>query len=276
VTALACSTPPEGYARWTLRLLADKVVELGWIESISHTDVGRILEKNELKPWQRKQWCIGQVTDEFLWRMEKVLDLYEQPYDPKRPLICFDERPCQLIDDVLTPLAMEPGKPKREDHHYERHGVCALLIAFEPLTGQRFVQIRQQRTKQDYAHFMKELAYMHYSGVEQIVLVQDNLNTHSPGSFYATFKAEEAFALAERFQMHYTPKHASWLNMVEIELSVLSRQCLDRRIGDIQTFEHEVLVWTRKRNDQRTTIHWQFTKNDARIKLERLYHTHQN
>jgi hypothetical protein len=271
VTAVACSTPPEGRSRWTLQLLADQLVELGFTESISHTQVGRILEKNDLKPWQHKQWCIGKVTSGFLWRMEKILDLYEQPYNPKRPQICFDERPCQLIDDVLTPLAMEPGKPKREDTQYERKGVCSLLIAFEPLTGQRFVQIRKQRTKQDYAYFMKELADVHYLKAEQIVLVQDNLNTHSPGSFYATFSAKEAFALAERFQMHYTPKHASWLNMVEIELSILARQCLNSRIGDMQTLEREVLALVKKRNDQKATVQWQFTKNDARTKLERLY-----
>ena len=271
VTAVACSTPPEGYARWTLQLLADRLVELGFIESISHTQVGRILEKNELKPWQRKQWCIGKVTSQFLWRMEKILDLYEQPYNPQRPQVCFDERPCQLIDDVLAPLPMEPGKPKREDTQYERKGVCSLLIAFEPLTGQRFIQIRQQRTKQDYACFMKELADARYPKADQIVLVQDNLNTHSPGSFYATFKAEEAFALAERFEMHYTPKHASWLNMAEIELSILARQCLKRRIGDMQTLEREVLALAKKRNAQKATVQWRFTKNDARTKLKRLY-----
>ena len=271
VTAIACSEPPEGRARWTLRLLADQLVELGFIESISHTQVGRILEKNDLKPWQHKEWCIGKVTSEFLWLMEKLLDLYEQPYNPKRPLVCFDERPCQLIDDVLTPLAMEPGKPKREDTQYERKGVCSLLVAFEPLTGQRFVQIRKQRTKQDYARFMKELADVHSPKAEQIALVQDNLNTHSPGSFYATFSAQEAFALAERFQMHYTPRHASWLNMVEIELSILSRQCLKRRIGDMKTLEQQVLALVKERNAQKATVQWQFTKNKARNKLERLY-----
>ena len=172
---------------------------------------------------------------------------------------------------ILEPLPMKPGKPKREDAQYERKGVCSLLIAFEPLTGQRFVQIRKQRTKRDYAFFMKELADAHYPEVEQIVLVQDNLNTHSPGSFYATFPAQEAFALAERFEMHYTPKHASWLNMVEIELSILARQCLERRIGDVRVLEREVLAWVKERNAQRATVQWRFTKNDARIKLERFY-----
>lgn len=208
--------------------------------------------------------------------MEKILDLYEQPYDPKRPLLCFDERPCQLIEDVLAPLPMKPGNPKRQDYHYKRNGVCALLMAFEPLTGQRYVQVRQRRTKKDYAEFMHELAERHYPDAEKIVLIQDNLNTHSPGSFYQRFAPEEAFALAERFEMHYTPKKASWLNMIEIELSVFERQCLDRRIGDIQLLESEVLALTKQRNDQRATVHWRFTKNDARVKLHKLYTICQN
>jgi hypothetical protein len=203
--------------------------------------------------------------------MENILHLYELPYDPKRPLICFDERPCQLIEDVLVPLPMEPGKTKREDYHYKRNGVCTVFIAFEPLTGQRFVQVRQRRTKKDYAEFMQELAESHYPSAEKIVLVQDNLNTHSPGSFYEAFRPEEAFALAQRFEMHYTPIKASWLNMVEIELSVLSKQCLDRRIGDIEILEREVLTWARQRSDQRTTVQWQFTQVKARHKFKKFY-----
>lgn len=203
--------------------------------------------------------------------MENILYLYSLPYDPSRPLVCFDERPCQLIEDVLVPLPMEPGKTKREDYHYKRNGVCTVFIAFEPLTGRRFVQVRQRRTKKDYAEFMQELAESHYPSAEQIVLVQDNLNTHSPGSFYAAFDPDEAFALAQRFEMHYTPIKASWLNMVEIELSVLSKQCLDRRIGDLDTLEREVLAWVRRRNDQHATVHWQFTQVKARDKFKRFY-----
>jgi len=271
VIALACSTPPQGQAQWTLRLLADRVVQLGFIKSISHTQVGRILKENELKPWLHKQWCLGKLTDTFLWRMEEILHLYERPYDPKRPLLCFDERPCQLIEDVLTPLPMEAGKPKREDAEYKRNGVCALLIAFEPLMGTRFVQVRPRRTKLDYAQFMQTLAREHYPTAQKLVLIQDNLNTHTPASFYTAFSAREAFALAQRFEMHYTPKHASWLNMVEIELSVLARQCLDRRIGDRETLAREVIPWVAKRNAQGATVDWQFTKTDARSKFERFY-----
>jgi len=202
--------------------------------------------------------------------MEDILHLYGQPYDLKRPLICFDERPCQLIEDVLVPLPMKPGQSKRQDYHYKRNGVCNIFIAFQPHTGQRWAQVRERRTKRDYAAFMQELATCHPE-TEKIVLVQDNLNTHTPGSFYAALEPEKAFALAQRFEMHYTPPKASWLNMVEIELSALSRQCLDRRIGDIETLEREVLLWTEKRNIQQTTVQWQFTKDLARNKFERFY-----
>jgi transposase len=276
LTALACSTPPEGFARWTVRLLADKLVELGLIEAISSTRVWELLESNDLKPWQKKQWCIGDLTTEFLWRMENILDLYELPYNPKRPLICFDERPCQLLNHVVMPLPMEPGTPQREDYQYERNGVCSLLIAFEPLKGYRFVQVRAQRTKQDYARFMNELADTQYPQADHLILVQDNLHTHTPGSFYAVFPAPEAFAFAKRFVMHATPNHASWLNMVEIELSVIAKRCLDRRIGDQDTLEREVLACVKERNEQHATVQWRFTKNDARTKLKRFYPIDQN
>ncbi len=203
--------------------------------------------------------------------MENILALYERPYDPKRPLICVDERPCQLLGDVLVPLPMEPGKAKREGYQYKRNGVCTVFIAFEPLTGQRFVQVRKRRTKKDYAEFMKYVADTFYPDVDQLVIVQDNLNTHNPSSFYTILEPEQAFNLATRFEMHYTPTKASWLNMVEIELSILSKQCLDRRIADIKTLEHEVLVWVELRNDTSATIHWQFTKIDARVKFKKFY-----
>ncbi len=202
--------------------------------------------------------------------MEDILDLYERPYDPKRPLICFDERPCQLIGDVLVPLPMKPGKPKREGYQYKRNGVCTVFIAFEPLTGWRFVQVRKRRTKKDYAEFMQAIA-QHFAQAEKIVVVQDNLNTHNPSSFYVAFSPEEAFALAGRFEMHYTPTKASWLNMVEIELSILSKQCLDRRIADIETLAREVLTWVELRNAKRATIDWQFTQNKARDKFQKFY-----
>lgn len=207
--------------------------------------------------------------------MEDILYLYELPYDPKRPLICFDERPCQLISDVVVPIPMKPGCPKKEDYEYGRNGTCCILIAFEPLTGKRIISVKEHRTNVDYADFMKILA-QHYPDAETIVLVQDNLNTHKPGSFYDAFPPEEAFELAKRFEFHYTPKKGSWLNMVEIEISALSKQCLDRRIGNMETLAKEVSAWEQERNRTGATVRWKFNKNDAREKLSRHYSKLQN
>jgi hypothetical protein len=207
--------------------------------------------------------------------MEDLLDLYERPYDPKHPVICYDERPCQLIDDVIVPVPMKPGKPQKRDYEYRRNGTCSILIAFEPLTGKRVVQVSKHRTKADYARFMKRLA-LQYPEAEPIELVQDNLNTHTPGSFYRVFPPQEAFELAKKFNCHFTPIKGSWLNMVEIELSALSRQCLDRRIGNIGKMAYEVSVWERERNRIKATVRWQFTKEDARDKFHRHYLNIQN
>ena len=207
--------------------------------------------------------------------MEHILDLYAQPYDGKRPLWCFAgalwARPCQLLGDKLVPIPMQPGKQWRYDHHYERHGVCNLLVAFQPHTGQRVVQVRQQRTARDYADFMIALKTLHNPGADALQIVQDNLNTHSPSSFYTVLPPAQALAMANQFEMHYTPKNASWLNMVEIELSVIARQCLDRRIDSMQRLEQEVLTFVAERNRHACTIHWQFTPELARIKFDRFY-----
>jgi len=207
--------------------------------------------------------------------MEQVLDIYERPYDPQRPVVCFDERPCQLLGDVLMPIPMKPGHVERQDYHYERHGTCVVLMAVEPLAGHRLVKVTEQKTKKDYAEFMKDLSH-HYSDADKIILVQDNLNTHNPSSFYEVLDAPEAFALSQRFEMVYTPKKASWLNMAEIELSALSKQCLDRRIDQRRILTKEVLAWSTKRNRLQTKITWHFTKNHARDKLNRAYETIKN
>lgn len=204
--------------------------------------------------------------------MEQVLDIYERPYDPAYPVVCFDERPCQLLGDVLMPIPMKPGRIERQDYEYKRNGTCVVFMAVEPLAGYRVVTVTERRAKSDYAGFMKALAAS-YPDAEKIVLVQDNLNTHNPSSFYETFPAAEAFVLAQRFEMVYTPKKASWLNMAEIELSALSKQCLDRRIAEIDTLDKEVTAWTKRRNRTKAGISWNFTKNDARKKLSRLYNT---
>lgn len=205
-----------------------------------------------------------------MWQLEHLLALYAQPYNPQRPLVCFDERPCFLIGDVVLPLPMTPGKPKREDFHYSKHGSCALLMAFEPHTGRRWAQVYPRRTAREYTAFMQYLNAQ-FPEAEQIDLVQDNLNTHQGGSFYAHLSPENAFALAERFDMHFTPKGASWLNMIEIEFSVLSKQCLDRRIPDQPQLEREILAWVEARNARRATVTWQFSIATARDKLQRHY-----
>lgn len=202
--------------------------------------------------------------------MEEVLDIYEQAYNPLRPIICFDERPCQLIDDVIAPIPMKKGQVLRQDHHYKRNGTCCVMVAIEPLAGKRIIAVKKRRTKKDYADFMKQLEKI-YHKADKIVLVQDNLNTHTPSSFYEAFSPEKAFWLTQRFQMVYTPKKASWLNMAEIELSALSRQCLDRRIANMAIFSDEVYAWAKRRNQKKTTVSWQFTKNIAREKLGRHY-----
>jgi len=202
--------------------------------------------------------------------MEQALDVYEREYSPQRPVICFDERPCQLLNEVVMSLAMEPGKVQRQDYHYKRNGTCVVMMAVEPLAGQRTVKVTKQKTKKDYAQFMKALN-QRYRKAEKIIIVQDNLNTHNPSSFYEAFEALEAFELSQRFEFVYTPKKASWLNMAEIELSALSKQCLDRRIADMKSLANEVYSWTKQRNRKRVMISWQFTKNKARKKFSRFY-----
>lgn len=202
--------------------------------------------------------------------MEDVLDLYEQPYDPKHPVICFDERPCQLIGDAIIPIPIKPGSPKKEHYEYIRNGTCCVFLAFEPLAGKRLICVKERRTMVDYADFMRLLADQ-YPEAETILLVQDNLNTHTAGSFYNALPPDDAFQLGRRFEYHYTPKKGSWLNMAEIELSALSKQCLDRRIADMKRLIDEVSAWEQERNAIGATVRWRFNKDNARVRLQRHY-----
>ncbi len=202
--------------------------------------------------------------------MEDVLNVYTRPYDPRRPQVCLDETSVQLIGEKRIPVAMAPGRPACFDYEYERNGVCALFMLNEPLRGWREVVVGDQRTALDFGHVVQHLVDVHYPDAERIVLVMDNLNTHTPCSLYETFAPTEARRLADKLEIHYTPKHASWLDMAEIELSVLSRQCLDRRIPDKDTLVREVTAWMHDRNVQQSTTDWRFTTPDARIKLKRL------
>jgi len=203
--------------------------------------------------------------------MEDVLDLYAEPCDPLSPVVCFDERPYQLVSEVRLPLPAKPGRPQKYDYEYRRNGVCSLFVFFQPLEGWRHVETTERRTKQDFAHCMKALVddYFHHAKVVRVVL--DNLNTHTPAALYETFEPQEARRILRKLDFHYTPKHGSWLNMVELEISVLSGQCLDRRIGNIEALKEETGAWEEERNDAKATVDWRFTAADARIKLKRLY-----
>jgi hypothetical protein len=271
--AALCGPAPEGYARWSLRLLADKAVELKIVdEPTSYETVRQVLQANELKPWLKKEWCIPpEQSGEFVCHMEDILEVYRRPLDPKRPLVCMDELSYQLISETRTPLPPRPGQTQCCDYEYKREGVANIFMVFAPLLGQRWTRVTKRRTYKDWAYLVRDIVDVLFSDAERAVLVMDNLNTHVGGALYEAFPPDEARRILNKLEIHYTPKHGSWLNMAETELSVLSRQCLDRRIATQQFLEHEVSAWNRERNTSATTVDWQFTTADARIKLKRLY-----
>ena len=220
----------------------------------------------------RKCWVIPPKQNaEFVANMENVLEVYKWPYDPAIPVICMDEQPTQLIKETRMKMAVEPGKPERVDYEYERNGTAANFMFTEPLGSWRKVNVRQQKTSVDWANEIKELLDNDYPNVQKVVLICDNLNTHKIASLYEAFEPKEALQLARRLEIHYTPKHGSWLNVAEIELSVFTKQCLDRRIPDMTTLQHEAKAWYRKRNANQKAVDWQFTTESARVKLKRLY-----
>lgn len=212
-----------------------------------------------------------EANAEFVCNMEDVLELYHEPYDPLRPVVCFDEGTKQLIGETKSVLPMVPGQPMRYDYEYERHGTCNLFMLFSPLVAWRHVDVTERRTKVDFAQCMKDLVDVHFPDAEVIRVVLDNLNTHTPASLYEAFEPAEARRILERLEFHFTPKHGSWLNMAEIELNVLGSQCLDRRIADKAFLTTEVAAWEEQRNQHASTVNWQFTTADARIKLRKLY-----
>ncbi|NTX41729.1 IS630 family transposase [Myxococcus sp. CA033] len=271
LVATACSTPPKGRARWTLQLLADELVRLTEHEDLSRETVRRRLEENELKPWQQRMWCIPKVDAEYVARMEDVLELYAEPPDAKRPVVCFDETPNQLIGEVRTPLPAMPGTPRRYDYEYQRNGTVNLFVLLDVHRAWRHVEVTDQRTAKDFALQMRALVDVHYPEAETIRVVLDNLSTHSPGALYEAFPPQEARRILKKLEFHFVPKHASWLNMVEIEISVLTRQCLDRRISNKLTLKREVARWERMRNKKGARVRWRFTIDSARTKLGRAY-----
>jgi transposase len=271
LVATACSSPPTGRAHWTLGLLADAMVKLTEHASLSRETVRRRLAENDLKPWRKKMWCIPQVDAEYVARMEDVLDLYAEEPDPQRPVVCFDESPIQLIGEVRQPIPPEPGQIERYDCEYRRNGTANLFVFLDANRPWRKVKVTERRTAQDFAVCMRELTDVYYPAAERIRVVLDNLSTHSAGALYQTFPADEARRVLRRVEFHYVPKHASWLNMVEIEIGVLASQCLDRRIDSYAHLLAETAAWEKQRNAARACVNWAFTTQKARAKMGRAY-----
>ena len=271
LVATACASPPEGRARWTLELLAGAIVKLTEHKSLSHETVRRRLAENDIKPWRKDMWCIPHVDGEYVARMEDVLDLYAEAPDPKRPVVCFDESPVQLIGEARQPIPAKPGQLERYDYEYRRNGTVNLFVVIDVHRPWRKVKVTERRAAEDYAQCMRELVDIHYPNAEYIRVVQDNLSTHSGGALYQAFPPAEARRILRRLEFHYTPKHASWLNMVEIEIGVLRGQCLDRRIDDPKSLRREIAAWQRQRNAARASIKWMFTTDKARAKMGHAY-----
>jgi hypothetical protein len=230
-------------------------------------------KKTQLKPHLKTYWSIPpKQNSAFVAAMEDVLAVYARPYDENKPVICMDEKPYQLLDHVHESIPIEPGKIEREDYEYKRKGTCSIFMFTEPLGSWRIAYALPQRTKKDWAHRIKWLLDEEYPEAEKVVLVMDNLNTHTISSLYETFPPDEAFRLAQRLETHYTPKHGSWLNIAEVELSAMAAQCLGkRRIPDIETLNVELAAWNIRRNQSQKGVDWQFANDEARIKLKRLY-----
>ena len=271
LVATACSDPPEGRCRWTLDLLSDELVKLTEHDSLSRETVRRRLAENDLKPWRKDMWCIPKVDAAYVAAMEDVLDLYAEAPDPKRPVICFDESPTQLIGEVRPPIPAAPGQLERYDCEYRRNGTVNLFVFLDAQGPWRKVKVTDRRAAADFASCMRDLTDTHFPEAEQIRVVLDNLSTHSPAALYQTFPAAEARRVLRRVEFHYTPKHASWLNMVEIEIGVLRSQCLNRRIDKRDWLVSEIAAWERQRNDSGARINWMFTSQQARTKMARAY-----
>lgn len=273
LVATACSSPPAGRARWTLELLAGEMVKLTAHESMSRETVRRRLAENDLKPWRKDMWCIPEVDAEYVARMEDVLDLYNEEPDPQRPVVCFDESPTQLIGEARRPIPAKPGQLERFDCEYRRNGTANLFVFLDAHKSWRRVKVTDRRAAQDFAGCMRDLVDIHFPNAEKIRLVLDNLSTHSASALYQTFPAPEARRVLRRIEFHYTPRHASWLNMVEIEIGVLRSQCLDRRIDSRDLLVSEVAAWQQQRNNSGASINWMFTPEKARAKMARVYPT---
>ena len=287
IIATALSPAPKGNARWTLRLLAEYFSEKEYFVSISHTAIGEMLNTNQVKPHLSKYWCTPKEHDaNFVWHMEDVLGIYQRAYNRNRPVLCMDEKPIQLLDEIrdrvsAKPLRIEPdtglpipGAVQKIDSEYVRCGTASIFMFTEPLGGWRHTVALKTRKKEDFALLMREISQRYYPDAEKIIVIADNLNTHTPAAFYEVFSPKVAYALAQMYEFHYTPKHGSWLNIAETELSSLALQCLgNQRIKSINELNEILVAWEIDRNTRQKGVNWQFTAEDARIKLKRLYPT---
>jgi len=287
VIAMALSPAPEGRASWTLRLLAEQCMERQYVVTIGYSTIGEMLNTNQVKPHLSKYWCIPKANDaSFVAHMEDVLSIYKRAYNPEIPVICMDEKPIQLLDEIreritAKPLRLDPntniakqGQVEKLDAEYVRCGTASIFMFCEPLGGWRHVIARENRKRGDYAYMMRKVNDEFYPDVEKIIIVSDNLNTHNVTSFYEAFPPKIALRLAQKYEFHYTPKHGSWLNIAESELSSLARQCLgNRRISCIDDLNERLSAWEIDRNKRQKGVNWHFTAEDAREKLKRLYPT---
>jgi hypothetical protein len=287
VIATALSPAPDGRARWTLRLLAERCVEKHYIVAISHSSIGHMLNTNQVKPHLGEYWCIPKENDAgFVANMEDILGIYQRTYDPMIPVVCMDEKPIQFLAETRSriqakPLRIDtdtqipkPGKAERIDSEYIRCGHGSIFIFTEPLAGWRYAVTRRTRKKSDFAQLVRQILDTRYAYAEKVLLVLDNLNTHCKAAFYEAFPAPDAYRITQRLEFHYTPVHGSWLNIAECELSALARECLgNRRISCIDELNAELYSWQTDRKFRQKGVNWQFTTENARIKLKRLYPT---
>lgn len=271
IAAKACAQPPEGQARWTVALLTKEVENDKKIFSASRETVRMALHAHQLKPWLQKMWCVPILNGEYIERMEDVLDLYEKPYDPKRPVVCLDEKPCQLLDHSRLPVppSLKNGI-KKVDYEYKRKGTANVFCAVEPQRGRHFTKVTERRTKLDFAEFLKDVSES-YPNAKIIELVMDNLNTHNETSLIERYGQKDGAKIWSRFEVHFTPKHASWLNQAEIAIGIYSRQCLGKdRIPAIDELKSRSEAWNKRANEDKIKINWTFTKRNAKKKFK--YH----
>jgi transposase len=267
IVAIVCSEPPEGFDRWTLELIKDTAIKNNIVNSISRETIRIILQEHDLKPWQQKSWCVPELTDEFIARMEDILLQYEKEYSSSRPLICIDEKPIQLTEDIRPSSGILPGEIKKVDYEYKRNGTANVFCAVEPKLGVYYNTVTKNRTGREFGKFLSSIAQK-YSKSEKIILIMDNLNIHKCSSLEKMYGEEKAKEIWDRFEVHYTPKHASWLNQAEIAINMYARQCLGKsRIPDIQSLKKKTKAWVNYINRRDAKINWKFTREDARDKF---------